>query len=239
MTRSAAKPQGVWRGLQLLLSPLTYAAKVATGIVLFLVLIAAGLIWAFNAWVSTLLPRPPASRQPAEPPAEVRALIARLASIPQFQGVTPKDDCKRRRRVVMASPPRDSCTFDFGKTSVRVSWATEPGHSWIVTLKASIPDAERTAYPSASLSWPDFSAIHQFFCRQDAEAAAVMESLQRLAQMPWVRWEGGQAVPAGPNELNARRSVTVNGGCGAHLTEIRGKDQLQVTLAYSVLGHGF
>ena len=105
-----------------------------------------------------------------------------------------------------------------------------------MALAASIPDNERAAYQQAPLGWLDFSEIHRIFCPQNSDAAVVMALLpQRLAQMPWTRWDGGKTVPAEPNELNATRSVNVD-GCAVGLTETRGKEQLQITLDHAVLG---
>jgi hypothetical protein len=231
MASTSAKPKGFWQALQLLVSPFTFAAKVATALILILVAIAGALIWALDAMI-------PRARQRPVPPAEVHTLVTRLASISPFQGLTAQQ-CRRARRVMIASPPTDSCTYVAGKTSARISWNTGNGRIWTVALATSIPDKERAAYQSAPLGWLDFPEVHRIFCAQNSDAVVVMASLpQRLAQMPWVRWDGGKSVPSDRSELNARRSVDVlkNDSCDARLTETRGKDQIQVTLDYAVLG---
>jgi hypothetical protein len=228
---SSAKLEGFWRALQLLLGPFAFAAKVAAAVILILAAIAAGLIWALDAMI-------PRARQRPQPPAEVQKLVTRLASNSPFQDLTAQQ-CRRARRAMVGSPPTDSCTYAVGKTSARISWNTENGRVWSVALTRSIPDNERAAHQSAPLGWLDFPEVHRIFCAQNSDTTVVMTSLpQRLALMPWVRWAEGKSVPAGPNELNAGRSVDVakNDGCDARLTETRGKDQLQVTLHYAVLG---
>ncbi len=233
MTRTSAKPEGVWRALQLAVSPFTFAAKVAAAVFLVLAVIAGGLIWGLHTWLS--------SPRNTEPPPEVRELISRLTTVAPFQGITPKASCELRRRALLAAMPAESCLFDFGKTSVRVSWHPPIGQVWAVALQTSIRDEQRTAYQSASLDWLDFAEIHRMFCPKGSDTAVVMTTLpQRLGQLPWSRWDGGKTVPAKPDELGASRSVKTakSDGCNMRLTETRGRDQLQVTLAFPVPGQG-
>jgi hypothetical protein len=223
MARSATRPEGVWRALQLLLSPIGSLAKVAAGTVLFLILIAGGLIWALNAWALSLTPSP---RQPAKPPAEVRELMSRLASVSTFRGLTPKETCRRHRQKPVES--MDSCTLDFGKTAVRVYWTRTSGHLSSVRLKTSISDEEQAAHWSAPLRWVNFAEVHRILCPQGPDAVAAMASLpQRLSQTSW-----------SGSKRNEMRSIVVADmiDCRARLDEIRDDEnnQLAVWLTYRI-----
>jgi hypothetical protein len=228
MAQSSARPEGFWRALQLLVSPFAFVAKVAAAVFLILAMIAGGLIWQLSAMLSS-------PRNQPEPSAEARNLISRLANVAPFQGMTPKESCRRPLSEALATTLTESCVFDFGKASVRVSWYRPTGEVWSASLKTSIPDEQRTAYQSAPLGWLDFSAIHGIFCPKNSDAAVVITTLpQRLARMPWSRWDGGKTVPATPDDLGATRSVDAakDEFCKVSLTETRDRNQIQVTLSY-------
>ncbi len=106
---------------------------------------------------------------------------------------------------------------------------------WSVTVNASIPEAERAVHQSAPLDWLDFPAIQQVFC-PNSDQVAVGTSLQRITQMPWVRWDGAKSVAAAPGEVNASRYMASTEGCSVSLIEKQGKVHLEVMLVYSLMG---
>lgn len=227
MARSATEPQGIFRALQLLLSPFVFAAKAAT--ILLALLIAA--VFALSAmFVGS-----------AEPSDEVRKLMSRFASTSMFQGLAPTESCRSRFQL-LGHPSRDSCSFEFGKTTVRVSWSRKSGRVVSVSFRKSVADNEQASHQSAPLAWLDFPEVHRLLC-PNADAAAVVAGMpQRLAQANWTRWDGTKSVPAESTEQNATRLVLIADAyrCRARLEEKRDKNQvLQVTLNYRLAGRDF
>jgi len=78
---ASAKPEGVWRTLQLLLSPFAFAAKAAIAVILILAVIAAGLIWAVDAMIPRARQRPQRSAE-VHQPVTIRAFDVRQTLSP-------------------------------------------------------------------------------------------------------------------------------------------------------------
>lgn len=125
MARTPAAPEGFWRWLGFALSPITLIVRSIVVAVTVLIL----LVWLITAFLF-------APAKPAEPPAEARRFVTRLAAVTSLPESGSSETCKPPSKLA-GYPAMDSCTFTFGKTSILISWIRKTGRVASVSLTSS------------------------------------------------------------------------------------------------------